>query len=488
MGGTSRRNFLAGSLAFFAAPVPKKRCPPMLPVSQGLLNQTNIDSRDSKFQAMLEQLQGNILASHGRDHSLHIFLKFKPAVNAVKDWIRQFASNHITSARQQVGEAERFRREGVPGKLFAGFLMSASGYEVIGVGYKKFLIGTQGGRPFVRGMRKAGGELNDPPVEKWEAGFQDSLHAVVFLAGDNKEELERAGQEIRQEVSQVATVVNVEKGAQLRRNGQAFEPFGYADDLSQPLFFKAHIERARKQGTEKWDPSAPLNQVLIQDPHGPDEFSFGSYLVYRKLEQNVAGFKSRRRELAQLLGVNEELAGAFIVGRFRDGTPVVLQSAPDSQSLTNNFDYADDLQGSKCPFHSHIRKTNPRGDLNRQVGFSTDNERQHRIVRRGVPYGMEDLEAKPATGAGLLFMCYQSDICNQFEFMQQAWANEKRFVKRGVGLDAVVGSGFQSPGGQRWLRKWGAEERMDFDFSGFVTLRGGEYFFAPSISFLRQIK
>ena len=85
MGGTSRRNFLTGSLAFFAAPVPKKRCPPVLPVSEGLLNQTNIDSRDSKFQAMLEQLQANILAGYGRDQSLHIFLKFRPEATAVKD-------------------------------------------------------------------------------------------------------------------------------------------------------------------------------------------------------------------------------------------------------------------------------------------------------------------------------------------------------------------------------------------------------------------
>jgi deferrochelatase/peroxidase EfeB len=41
------------------------------------LNETAIDYRDPKFDKMLSNLQGNILKGHGRNHTTHIFIKFK---------------------------------------------------------------------------------------------------------------------------------------------------------------------------------------------------------------------------------------------------------------------------------------------------------------------------------------------------------------------------------------------------------------------------
>ncbi len=43
------------------------------------LTEKSIDPHAAKFKTMLENLQGNILKGHGRDHTVHLFLTFDPA-------------------------------------------------------------------------------------------------------------------------------------------------------------------------------------------------------------------------------------------------------------------------------------------------------------------------------------------------------------------------------------------------------------------------
>ena len=92
----------------------------------------------------------------------------------------------------------------------------------------------------------------------------------------------------------------------------------------------------------------------------------------------------------------------------------------------------------------------------------------------------------------MLFMCYQEDIGDQFEFMQDAWANSPSFPKfpifgGHVGGDPLIGQLDPDDRWQKWPREWSKEDTLDFDFGGFVTLKGGEYFFAPSLPFLKTI-
>ncbi|MGL5197310.1 MAG: Dyp-type peroxidase, partial [Chroococcales cyanobacterium] len=69
-------------------------------------------------------------------------------------------------------------------------------------------------------------------------------------------------------------------------------------------------------------------------------------------------------------------------------------------------------------------------------------------------------------------------------FMQASWSNQKNFPQYNVGPDPLTGQ----PGGtQKWPKKWGESETEDYDFQLRVTLKGGEYFFAPSMSFLKNI-
>jgi deferrochelatase/peroxidase EfeB len=171
--------------------------------------------------------------------------------------------------------------------------------------------------------------------------------------------------------------VAVERGREWRNsNTQVVEHVRYADGLSQPRFLRTEIDRQEKRGdgTDVWNPSAPLSLALVRDPNARAADAFGSYLVFRKLEQNVPAFNSREKDMAQALALvqpDAALGGAIMVGRFRDGTPVTLSpvagmSAPSPTKggprivRSNNFTYAEDAKGSRCLFQAHIRATSSR--------------------------------------------------------------------------------------------------------------------------------
>ena len=487
------------------------------------LKATKIDPHAKEYEKLLKNLQGNILKGHGRDYSVHIFLKFKTDIDAVKKWIESFAKKYVISAEQQLRDTENYKKNGTPGGLFGNFFLSAKGYETLGFTKDKIqsafveedvFLGEKVDVKFIKGMAAAQGELKDPPVQTWEQGYryqQPTIDAVILLAHEDEALLYREATTIMQDKKFPATILAVEYGSALKNNnGEGIEHFGYVDGRSQPLFLNSDVEAEKnKDGIDKWEPSAPLELALVKDPFAQEEDCCGSYVVFRKLEQNVRGFKQREEEIAEALGLrgkDAERAGAMAVGRFEDGTPVVLQAHDGLDSpVPNNFTYGDDSQGIKCPFHAHIRKMNPRGDIPSFFGKTEEEKRQlqevelsHRIVRRGIPFGKREVEPKdnpaieqlPTGGVGLLFMCFQSNIARQFGFMQKSWANNVNFVQPATGLDPVIGqkAASEPPVAQQWPLYWGQQGKKAIDFGGFVTMKGGEFFFAPSIPFLRHLK
>lgn len=484
------------------------------------LKATSIDFHAKEYERILKNLQGNILKGHGRDYSVHIFLKFTADTRALAKWIEEFTKKYVTSAEQQLRETEIYKKTGKSGSLFGNFFLSAQGYAALGFTKQEIqasfveedvFLGEKVDVKFTKGMASAQQELNDPPIETWEQGYRYPIDAVILLADENEETLYREATQIIQDKKLPATVLAVEYGNALRNDkGEGIEHFGYVDGRSQPLFLKSEIEAERnKDGIDKWHPSAPLELALVPDPFAEEEDCLGTYVVFRKLEQNVRGFKQRERQLAQALGLtgeDAERAGAMAVGRFEDGTPIVLQPNDGLDSpVPNNFTYDNDAQGSKCPFHAHIRKMNPRGDIPNFFGRTEEAKRQlreeelsHRIVRRGIPFGKQmvnpgdesTLEQLPTGGVGLLFMCCQSNIARQFGFMQKSWANNVNFVQPATGLDPLIGqkSPSESPLPQQWSPQWGQQGKQPFDFRGFVMMKGGEFFFAPSIPFLKRLK
>ena len=498
-----------------------------------LRNNQPIDPTDEINKPWLEKMQGNILTGHGRDHTVHIFLRLSGDVAAARALVKEL-SLVVTSAHKQEIERNQFKMYGVVGRMFGNVFLSANGYRKLGFedGRLRAAFDEPAGGPrdtqsnFLDGMSAhAESDLGDPAPGTWESGFKPgNIDAMVLLADDDVGYLLREARRLFDSLELRCEIVQIERGDALRNDdGEGIEHFGYVDGRSQPLFLTNDFDNLQADGSfgpntiekdggriDRWNPFEPLERVLLPDPLVEDGECFGSYLVFRKLEQNVRDFMIAEQQLADKLGLkNEERerAGAMVVGRFRDGTPLALsQTDGFVPPKENNFRFDEsDKEGLKCPFHAHIRKTNPRGDIPTHFpGTTEEDERRRRIARRGITYGnrnrhpnaFQALDDLPSGGVGLLFMCFQASIRAQFAFMQRAWANNQNFVERGTGLDPVIGQLDRDDPNQppiaeieqSWHSEYGAAEPTHKKFFGrFVKMKGGEFFFAPSIPFLRNL-
>ncbi len=415
------------------------------------LNQLlTLASATADEQTMLDSAQSNILRPHVREHMSILFLNFADQAEARAFLVALTDPNNgpVKSAATHFAELAQFHATGAPGTPYVGVGLSAAGYAAIGVNP------VPADTSFTRGMTStvSRGVLADPPVSVWEQPFrqltpQTQIHAVVSIGDASDASVSTTRDAVLSLMTDSITVVAEETGlAQRNAVGEGIEHFGYIDGRSQPLFITEDVndEESSTDGTNVWNPAANLGQVLVADPASPDPtVHFGSYFIFRKLEQNVRRFRQAEHDLAVALGIPDtDRAGAMIVGRFRDGTPLTLQRADGAaHPIMNNFTYDSDSGGDKCPFHGHIRKTNPRGSGGAEA---PQNERLHLMARRGQTYGNRTdvpfdetvpITARPTGGVGLLFMAFNSKINfdvdglpgAQFDFTQTVWANNPVF-------------------------------------------------------------
>jgi deferrochelatase/peroxidase EfeB len=242
-----------------------------------------------------------------------------------------------------------------------------------------------------------------------------------------------------------------------------------------------------------------LSHVLRELKDDPN--TCGSFLVFRKLEQNVARFQREVDKLARVApstagATPSEVAGAAVIGRFKDGTPLMLGSCP-GLGPRNDFDYRPNPASttpddSRCPFHAHIRKVNPRGDPAFDENAVATRDRQP--TRRSIPYGKRALnndrvlmpeDELPEKDVGLLFMAFVKDISLQFERIMTEWAANHDFPVNNAKADPVIG---RAPGETSVQVNWPKPPNSALtDFAASVIPKGGAYFFAPPRSFFEKI-
>jgi Dyp-type peroxidase family len=196
--------------------------------------------------------------------------------------------------------------------------------------------------------------------------------------------------------------------------------------------------------------------------------------VVRKLRQDVAAFHSYADADDTAPALAESL-----VGRTRDGAPLPLRDADSSSP--NDFTYGGDPEGQRCPLGAHIRRANPRDAL----GFASTLSVRRRIVRRGVPYGPWWDPADPEAERGLMFVACNVRIAEQFEFVQKQWLNDGSAFGLGNSPDPLGGN--WPPDSRRPFVIQGRPPRVIEHLPAFVTTRGGEYFFVPSVPGLRAL-
>ncbi len=201
-----------------------------------------------------------------------------------------------------------------------------------------------------------------------------------------------------------------------------------------------------------------------------------------------------------------------MVGRWPSGAPLVSHPDHDphagaaegdlpADEELDRFLYHDaDPHGYRCPIGSHVRRSNPRDALEPSPGVSLRNLSQHRIVRRGRAYGSPIAESMAPSdilasdvedgGRGLHFLCFNTDLGRQFEFVQQSWINSPKFESVLYdSADPITGAH-----DERWPHFTGtfsveAEpvRRRVTGVPRFVDVRGGAYFFMPGIRALRRL-
>jgi Dyp-type peroxidase family len=284
------------------------------------------------------------------------------------------------------------------------------------------------------------------------------------------------------------------------------EHFGFADGLSQP--FLAGPGREPKAG----DVAVATGEILLgyrnaynELPQSPrwgdlDVGRNGTYLVFRKLAQDVSGFwgwlDARARELdpdnaAEL----RELLAAKLVGRWRSGAPLVLTPDRDDPALAtpekrNSFGYlTEDPDGLRCPISSHVRRANPRDARGGSAKDSNDVVSRHRMLRRGRSYGapLDDAAARAGRDdgipRGLYFISLQASIARSFEFIQQTWLSSPGFHGLHGEPDPIMGNG----DGTSHVTIPARPLRLRLaNVPSVVTVRGGGYFFMPSLTALAR--
>ena len=482
-----------------------------------------------------DNIQGNVLAGFNKDQQVLLFLRF-PSAEVSQTFLRWLLP-HIARNDQVVGFNERFSRarkaSGTdPADMVAvwtNLSLTADGVDqlapdalttlktqTVDAGVQLWLDGAASSA--VLGQVGDSDPSNAP--DQWLFGRgSDAVHALVCIAADRGQDLALEVARHRERASRLGyEVVFEQPGTTLPGTAAGHEHFGFKDGISQPGvrgFDQPSSDPTRadqvqgKLGTDLISPGTFLlgyqrdEEADSPAPRVPKWMWDGSFLVTRRLAQDVAGFWSNVQtahaslpdgpfETDPGIGISSpDALAARLVGRWRSGTPTDHAPAADNRSSQdpardNDFSFSDDPNGERTPAVAHIRKVYPRGGAEKaDPKLSEEDTMAHRIIRRGIPYGSP---FAPTSGRGegvdaergLLFQCYQSSLADGFVFIQKKWVNEPTFTDPDTGNDAVIGL-------ESDITIRGAGAKAKAHFLQWVHTRGALFSFTPSITALKAL-
>jgi Dyp-type peroxidase family len=445
-------------------------------------------------------IQGDILRAHGKsyDRTSYVFVGVEDPA-AGRAWLRGIYDRVTTDAE----------RTGPRPDTALNIAFTRAGLEALGVPPQ---VVSSFSKEFQQGMAGRCHELGDVGESdpgNWDAGLgTDEAHVLVTINAQDDAGRDGALDELRSGVEAAGglSIVHEDHAHML---GGSREHFGFADGFAQPSIEGVNEDRVRGGGVPdakgRWRPLALGEFILGYEdeesrvdrqrrlPRAPATplGRSSTYMVWRKLYQDVALFRRTLRDAARTYeqGDEEKLA-AKIVGRWRNGSPLVASPAAAQPGFdaeppeANDFRYAEaDPEGHSCPLGAHIRRSNPRDAL----GFDGKLSFRHRMIRRGMPYGpMLEADASEDDGKdrGLVFVCFNASISRQFESVQRQWLNDGNVFQLAHDSDFLLGGSAEAMG------KMTVQGKPPFFFSPqgpFVTTRGGEYLFVPGMTALAAV-
>jgi Dyp-type peroxidase family len=449
----------------------------------------------------LHDIQDNVVAPILMRYGRHTFVKFNDGAKA-RTWLRNMFKR-INARPQEHGT--RFT-------VNIGF--TYEGLKALGLSHRSLDSFPDAFRVGMRGRAHQVGDVGPHSPEHWEGGLGGpDIHAMTWIRTDSDAGREEATRIIRAEMAttggvEIRFIQDTMAIAHKNGIGSEGEHFGFADPISQPPIEGADAPSYPGDGVLQedgtWRPLKPGEFLLgYEDEAGPEgtpapeprELRLnGTYMVFRKLYQDVAAFRRYLTTAAHsLYGSDDQyhrnLVAAKMMGRWPSGCPLDL--SPDKDDLTiaadpqrrNNFTYAGDGQGLRCPVGAHLRRSNPRAaPLKRATAV-----RRHRLIRRGVEYGpplQEGALEDDGIDRGLINLFIQADIERQFEFVQKEWMKGGEFI----GLDPNEQDPINGVGGEgSQMVVPGAKRPFLFDLPTFVNVKGGEYLFVPGLNALQGL-
>jgi Dyp-type peroxidase family len=338
------------------------------------------------------------------------------------------------------------------------------------------------------------GDVGESAPAHWEKPLgSPDVHVAIAVLSSDADQLQAVAETARRAHSDLLGIELIwRQDCYQLATGRT--SFGFKDGIGQPS-----VEGTGRPATNPRERPLKAGEIVLGYPDETGELPpmpdpevlgrNGTYVVFRKLHTKVAAYRRYLRDRATSRE-EEALLGAKMVGRWQSGAPLAISPDRDDPELgsdpgrNNNFLFADDPRGFKCPVGAHARRANPRDALDQEGSVDV---RLHRMIRRGTNYGPilpEGVVEDDGIDRGIVFVFAGAHLKRQFEFVKTQWLNDGIFIGAPLESDPLVGphdesSGFTIP--QRPIRR-----RLK-NLPPFVVTRGGEYCFAPSLRALRWL-
>jgi Dyp-type peroxidase family len=462
------------------------------------------------FTEGLAEIQGNVIGFN-KPHQHFLLLAFRESADA-REWLKTIAED-VTSGQDVLA----FREGRAENNPWLNIAFTYAGLQNL---TDPAPLDGMFPREFVEGMAKRTailGDVGDNAPVKWTfPASGKEVHAIMIIAADDPDDLnpDLKSRELATRLEALALadieVVASQRGDVIANGqGHGVDHFGFREGLSQPGFRGEDVPARLRKNVEDlvWPGEFVLgyrrqNAGATQDDATedsaiamptPDWTENGSYLVVRRLEQNVESFEDFVKDKSKTAGLDRDLFKAKLLGRYPSGEPLAHRSPPgdgsdpgvSDEKKINTFTFGNDSDGALVPLGAHIRRLHPRGLTGKAQSFA----QTKRILRRGIPYASGD-------DKGMLFLCYQRSIADQFEFLQQSWANDPYFPPHGKGnirpgRDPFIGNSRAAGTGRKYNIPGAISQDGNpvdhVELMKWVTMTGGGYFFCPSKSALEKL-
>lgn len=459
----------------------------------------------------LSDIQGTVLRGYGKlMNTGYLFLEVTDGVKA-RDWLKAILA--------QVGSADPASESQAPLSL----AFTPAGLRAIGLSETNV---ENFPSPFREGINtdnrnRVLGDFGENAPENWRwGGGREPLHILLMMHAKDKPAADALIERQKQALQKNGGLKLLRLIHGYQREDSK-EPFGFHDGISQPTVKGSGrpgpannlIETGEfllgykdEYGLYPYSPLITEDQgnlsILQSDPNGSGNKDLGrngTFMVYRQIEQHVDRFwkffeEKTRNPDGSANSQASALLAAKAIGRWPSGASLVNfpDADPGGNPSNDDFGYADkDPHGLKCPFGSHLRRNNPRDSFrwyNKKQSLKIT--RRHRIIRRGRTYELDpEKDGVDHPEIGLLFICFNTNFQMQYEFIQHAWSNsnQPRFLTNDP--DVAIGvpaKGDPGGAGQFTVQAEPVNQFVD-GLQPFITIRGGEYFFVPSLSALQYL-